>query len=207
MLIELQPHNLDQRKLEQLVSLLKGGGIIIYPTDTVYSVGCSLQRPDAIEKLERLKGIKKGKANFSIICSDLSHLSEFSKQVNNQVYKLMRNTLPGPFTYIVEASKSIPKLFAGNKKTVGIRIPDHPVPLALVDLLGCPIITTSIHDSDGFLDYPTDPDEIYSEWHDKVDAVIDAGAGGFLPSTVIDCSEGTPTLVRQGKGEVELIGD
>jgi tRNA threonylcarbamoyl adenosine modification protein (Sua5/YciO/YrdC/YwlC family) len=203
MLIELQPHNLDQRKLEQIVHFLRGGGLVIYPTDTVYSVGCSLERPDAIEKLERLKGIKKGKANFSIVCSDLSHLSVYSKQVNNQVYKLMRSNLPGPFTFILEASKSIPKVFAGNKKTIGIRVPDHPVPLALVALLGCPIITTSIHDSDGFLDYPTDPDEIYSEWHDKVDAVIDAGAGGFLPSTVIDCSTGQPVLVRQGKGEIE----
>jgi tRNA threonylcarbamoyl adenosine modification protein (Sua5/YciO/YrdC/YwlC family) len=203
MLIELQPHNLDQRKLDQIVQFLRSGGLVIYPTDTVYSVGCSLERPDAIEKLERLKGIKKGKANFSIVCSDLSHLSVYSKQVNNQVYKLMRSTLPGPFTFILEASKSIPKVFAGNKKTVGIRVPDHPVPLALVAMLGCPIITTSIHDSDGFLDYPTDPDEIYSDWHDKVDAVIDAGAGGFLPSTVIDCSTGQPVLVRQGKGEIE----
>jgi tRNA threonylcarbamoyl adenosine modification protein (Sua5/YciO/YrdC/YwlC family) len=203
MLIELQPHNLDQRKLDQIVQFLRDGGLVIYPTDTVYSVGCSLERPDAIEKLERLKGIKKGKANFSIVCSDLSHLSVYSKQVNNQVYKLMRSTLPGPFTFILEASKSIPKVFAGNKKTIGIRVPDHPVPLALVAMLGCPIITTSIHDSDGFLDYPTDPDEIYSDWHDKVDAVIDAGAGGFLPSTVIDCSTGQPVLVRQGKGEIE----
>jgi tRNA threonylcarbamoyl adenosine modification protein (Sua5/YciO/YrdC/YwlC family) len=203
MLIELQPHNLDQRKLDQIVHFLRSGGLVIYPTDTVYSVGCSLERPDAIEKLERLKGIKKGKANFSIVCSDLSHLSVYSKQVNNQVYKLMRSTLPGPFTFILEASKSIPKVFAGNKKTIGIRVPDHPVPLALVAMLGCPIITTSIHDSDGFLDYPTDPDEIYSDWHDKVDAVIDAGAGGFLPSTVIDCSTGQPVLVRQGKGEIE----
>jgi tRNA threonylcarbamoyl adenosine modification protein (Sua5/YciO/YrdC/YwlC family) len=205
MLIELQPHNLDQRKLDQLVALLKGGGLLVYPTDTVYSVGCSLERPDAIEKLEKIKGIKKGKANFSIVCSNLSHLSEYSKQVNNQVYKLMRSTLPGPYTYILEASKSIPKLFSGNKKTVGIRIPDHPVPLALVELLGCPIITTSIHDSDGFMDYPSDPDEIYSEWHQRVDAVIDAGAGGLVPSTVIDCSDGNPVLVRQGKGEVDVL--
>ena len=207
MLIELHPHNLDQRKLEQIAQVLREGGIVIYPTDTVYSLGCALNRPDAIEKLERMKGIKKGKANFSIICSDLSHLSEYCKQVNNQVYKLMRNALPGPYTFILEASKSIPKLFAGNKKTVGIRVPDHPVPLALVEHLGCPIITTSIHDSDGFLGYPTDPDEIYSDWHDKVDVVIDAGAGGFVPSTVIDCSTGQPILVREGKGDVDLVDD
>lgn len=202
-LVEIFPDNIDDRLVAKVVRSLKQGGIIIYPTDTVYSMGCSLNSPEGLDRLARLKGVKPEKANFSIVCHDLSNLSDYSKQVNNQVFKMMKSLLPGPYTFILEASKSIPRLFNGNKKTVGIRIPDHPIALRLVRELGCPIIVTSVKDDDSFMEYPTDPERIFERWENDVDFVIDGGPGGFEVSTVLDCADGNITLVRQGKGNID----
>lgn len=201
-LITIYPDNIDDRLIAKAVRSLKQGGLIIYPTDTVYSMGCSLHSADGLHRLARLKGVKPEKANFSIICTDLSNLSDYSKQVNNSIFKTMKSLLPGPYTFILEASKVVPKVFNGNKKTVGIRIPDHPIPLRLVAELGCPIIATSVKDDDTFMEYPTDPERMYERWENDVDFVIDGGPGGFEVSTVFDCSRGELELVRRGKGSV-----
>jgi tRNA threonylcarbamoyl adenosine modification protein (Sua5/YciO/YrdC/YwlC family) len=203
MLIEIFPNNIDDRKIRQIVETLQQGGIIIYPTDTVYSFGCSLEQPKTMEKIARLKGIKPEKANFSIACSDLKHLSDYSKQVNNSLFKLMRNVLPGPYTFILEAGKNIPRLFSSNKKTIGIRVPDNAIAKRIIEELGCPLIATSVHDDDEIIDYTTDPQMIEEKWGNEVDIVIDGGPGGLEPSTILDCTNGNIVLVRQGKGSVE----
>jgi tRNA threonylcarbamoyl adenosine modification protein (Sua5/YciO/YrdC/YwlC family) len=205
MLVQIFPDNIDDRKIAQAVECLRKGGVIIYPTDTVYSMGCALDNPKAIERVARLKGIKAEKANFSIVCSDLSHLTDYSKQVENYIFKLMKSLLPGPYTFILEASRNIPKYFAPTKKTIGIRIPDHPIALRLVRELGCPIIATSVHDDDTILEYTTDPERIYEKWEKDVDMVIDGGPGGFEVSTILDCTGGGVTVARKGKGPVDGI--
>lgn len=203
MYLTIHPENPDMRKIREVASILEQGGIVIYPTDTVYSFGCSLHSKKAIEKLARLKDIKLSKANFSIICYDLSHLSDYTKLINRPVYKILNKNLPGPFTFILNASSKIPKLFDTNKKTVGIRIPDNNIVLELVKELGHPIVTTSIHDEDDILEYSTDPFTIQEKWEDKVDAIIDGGYGHNQASTVVDLSEDEVVIVRQGIGELD----
>lgn len=205
MTLQIHPESPEPRKIQQVVDCLKQGGLVIYPTDTVYGLGCDIYQQKAIERLCRLKGVKPEKMSFSFICSDLSHISEFTRNLDTPTYKLMRRLLPGPYTFILKASNNIPKLFKNNKKTVGIRVPDHPIPLAIVEALGHPIITTSIHHEDGILDYITEPYLIEERFANLVDIIIDGGTGGVHPSTIIDCTGDQPSLLREGKGAADVI--
>lgn len=203
MLIKIYPENPNPKDIRQVVDVLKNGGIIIYPTDTVYGLGCDIANAKAVEKISRYKNVKVEKSNFSFICSDLSHLSDFSKPVSNRVFKLLKYYLPGPFTFILDANSNVPKYFKGKKKTVGIRIPDNPIIIEIVRELGNPIMSTSIYDDDEIVEYSTDPELIHEKYMDFVDLVIDGGYGDNIPSTIVDCTEETPVVVRQGKGIFE----
>jgi tRNA threonylcarbamoyl adenosine modification protein (Sua5/YciO/YrdC/YwlC family) len=204
MFVKLYEKSPDQRQIDRIVTLLRDGGVIIYPTDTVYGMGCDITKARAVERIARIKGIKPEKARFSFICSDLSHLSDYARHVDNHTFKLMKSHLPGPYTFILEASTQVPKSIKHNRKTVGIRIPNNNIILEIVRQLGHPILTTSLKENDKILEYPTDPELIYEEYRDFVDAVIDGGYGGIVPSTILDCSGDEPELVREGLGEIEL---
>lgn len=203
MLIKIYPENPNEKAIQQVVDLLKKGGIIIYPTDTVYGMGCDIRNPKAIEKICKIRGIKPEKANFSFICYDLSHISDFTRQIDNETFRVIKKALPGPFTFIFSANKNVPKLLSSNKKTVGIRIPNNNIARAIVKVLGNPIISTSIHDDDEIIEYSTDPELIHEKYQDLVDLVIDGGYGDNEPSTIVDCSEGQFELIRQGKGHLD----
>lgn len=203
MLLKIYETSPDQRLIEKVVELLRHGGVIIYPTDTVYGMGCDITKARAVERIARIKGIKPDKAKFAFICSDLSHLSDFARQVDNRTFKLMKSSLPGPYTFILNASTQVPRSIKQNRKTVGIRIPDNKIILEIVRQLGHPILTTSLKEDDQILEYPTDPEMIYDEYRDLVDAVIDGGYGGMVPSTIIDCSGDEPLIVREGLGPFE----
>jgi len=205
MLIEINPENIDDRLIDQAVNILRKGGIIIFPTDTVYSMGCDLRNKKALNALATLKGLKLKKANFSIICPDLSHLSDYVKHLERPTYKLLNKSLPGPFTFILPATNEVPRLFDSNKKEIGIRIPDNAIILAIVERLGNPVATTSLHDDeDEILDYFIDPYEIYERYDDKIELIIDGGFGKLEASTVVDCTGGEPEILRQGIGEIDL---
>ena len=205
MLVEINPSNIDQRLVQQAVDILKKGGIIIFPTDTVYSMGCDLYNKKGLNDLANLKGVKLNKANFAIICHDLSNLSEYVKQIDRPTFKLLKQSLPGPFTFILNASNEIPKLFDTNKKEVGIRIPDNPIILEIVRTLGNPIATTSLHDDeDEILEYFTDPYAIYERFDDRVPLIIDGGYGNLEASTIVDCTSGAPEILRQGIGQLDI---
>jgi tRNA threonylcarbamoyl adenosine modification protein (Sua5/YciO/YrdC/YwlC family) len=203
-LIIIHPENPQERQLQKVVDCLKSGGLVIYPTDTVYGLGCDIFKTRSVEKIAQLKGLKPEKANFSIICQDLSHLSDFARPVSTPVYKLMRRTLPGPFTFIVAANNKVPNLFLRKKTTVGIRVPNNKIILELVRLIGNPIVSTSVHDEDLLIDYTTDPELIFERYRGKVDLVVAGGPGGIVPSTVIDCTGDEPVILRKGLGEIEL---
>jgi tRNA threonylcarbamoyl adenosine modification protein (Sua5/YciO/YrdC/YwlC family) len=201
--IKIYKDNPNPIEIKKAVDVLKKGGLIIYPTDTVYGLGCDFTNTKAIEKIARIKGVKLEKANFSFICNDLSHLSDYVKQIDTPTYKLIKRALPGPYTFILPGSKSLPKVFK-KKKTVGIRIPDNSIALAIVEELGNPIISTSIHDEDDVLEYTTDPELIFEKWQHLVDGVIDGGFGDIHASTIIDLTEAEPIVIREGKGSVEI---
>ncbi len=203
MLIRIYPENPNEKALEQVVEVLKKGGIIIYPTDTVYGLGCDITNQKAIERIAKLRGIKAEKANFSFICYDLSHISDYIKPIDNSIFRVLKKALPGPFTFIFNASNNVPKLLSSNKKTVGIRVPDNNIARQIVQLLGNPILSTSIHDEDDIIEYTTDPELIFEKYQDSVDLVIDGGYGDNIPSTVIDCTEGGFEVIREGKGNIE----
>jgi len=205
MLLAIHPDNPDIRKVRQVVECLRGGGIVIYPTDTVYSMGCDMRNPKAVERLARLKQVKIEKAAFSLICEDLSHIAEYTKQLNNSTFKLMRQLLPGPYTFILEAGKAIPSVFSSKKKTVGIRVPDNHIAKSLVAELGNPLVATSVHDENEIIDYTSDPEQIYHRWSKLVDIVIDGGAGGLEPSTVLDCTQAEVVVLREGKGPIDFL--
>lgn len=202
--IKIHPVNPELRKINRVVDVLRNGGIIIYPTDTIYGIGCDLLNRKAIERLCRIMDLKPNKLDLSFICNDLSHISEFVKRVDTPVFKVLKNLLPGPYTFIMESSSKVPKILDVNKKTVGIRIPDHNIPRTIVAELGNPLITSSIKDDDHIKEYTTDPEEIYADFKNQVDIVIDGGAGGNIPSTVIDCTGSELTLIRQGLGSFEI---
>lgn len=205
MIVEINPTNIDKRLIEQAVEILKKGGVIIFPTDTVYSMGCDLYNKKALNNLARLKGIKLSKANFSIICHDLSHLSDYVKQIDRPTFKLLKQSLPGPFTFILTANNEIPRLFDTNKKEIGIRIPDNNIILEIVKELGNPVATTSLHDHDDeIIDYFVDPYAIYERMDDEVDLIIDGGYGHLEASTVVDCTGNSPEIIRQGIGKIDL---
>lgn len=205
MLVEINPKNIDKRLIQQAVEILKKGGILIFPTDTVYSMGCDLFNKKALNNLAKMKDLKLSKTNFSIICSDMSDLSEYVKQIDRPTFKLLKQSLPGPFTFILGATSLVPKLFDSNRKEIGIRIPNNEIILEIVRQLGNPIATTSLHnDDDQILDYYADPYTIYEHFEDKVDLIIDGGHGNLDASTVVDCTSGAPVIVRQGIGQLDL---
>ncbi len=202
MLIKIYPENPDQKRIQQVVECLKGGGVIIYPTDAVYSIGCDLMNHRAVERVAKIKGISLEKANFTLICSDLSNLSTFTKPIGNSVFRLMKQVLPGAFTFILNASYEVPRIFQSKKKTVGIRVPNNEIVKQIVELLGNPIISTSVHDDDEVIEYTTDPELIFEKYQERVDLVIDGGYGHTEPTTIIDCTSGEPEIIRQGLGEI-----
>ena len=204
MLIKLYPENPNPKQIEMIVSVLREGGVIIYPTDTVYGIGCDIHNQKAVERIARIKGIKPEKAEFSFICRDLSHLSEYARQVSNSVFKLMKHHLPGPFTFILSASSKVPKLLESKKKTVGIRIPANDIVAAIVEQLGNPLLTTSVHFDMEMIEYTTDPELIHEKYADVVDLVVDGGYGGVEFSTVVDCTSDEPEIIRQGLGVLEF---
>lgn len=189
--------------VSEIVDLLQRGGVIIYPTDTVYGIGCDITKARAVERVARIKGVKPEKADFAFICSDLSHLSDFAKQVDNNTFKLMKAYLPGPYTFILNASSNVPKILKQKKKTVGIRVPDNNIIVEIVRQLGHPILTTSLKEDDEIVEYFTDPEVIHDEYKDLVDLVIDGGYGGLIPSTILDCTGDEPVVLREGLGEVD----
>lgn len=203
MLIKIYPENPNPKEIKLIVDVLKNGGIIVYPTDTVYGLGCDITNAKAVEKVARYKNVKVEKSNFSFICVDLSQLADFSKPLSNQVFKLLKRYLPGPYTFILNANSNVPKYFKGKKRTVGVRIPDSPIILEIVRVLGNPIMSTSIHDEDDILEYSTDPELIHEKFKEIADLIIDGGYGDNIPSTIIDCTEDVPVIVRQGKGLFE----
>ncbi len=204
-LLKIYPENPELRKIERAVEILRKDGIIIYPTDTVYGLGCDIFNQRALERLKQLKGIKAKNLNLSFICFDLSHISEYVKNLDTPTFKLMKKALPGPYTFILESSSRVPKILNAKKRTVGIRVPDNNIPREIVNLLGNPIITTSIHD-DEIHDHATDPEVIYDEFKNRVDLVVDGGYGDVNPSTVIDCTGDEPTIIREGLGDPGIIG-
>ncbi len=202
MLLKIHPENPSPRQIKTVIECLNDGGVIIFPTDTIYALGCDIYKSRAIDRVAQIKGIKKEKANFSFICSDLSQLSDFTKPISNEVFKLMRKTLPGPYTYILRANNNVPKIFQSKKKTVGIRIPDNNIPVEIIRELGNPLLSTSIHDEDEIIEYSTDPELIYEKYKNMVDIVIAGGHGDNNPSTIIDCTGDEIVIVREGKGEI-----
>jgi tRNA threonylcarbamoyl adenosine modification protein (Sua5/YciO/YrdC/YwlC family) len=200
MLLKIYPDNPSEKQIRIVTECLNDGGVIIFPTDTIYAMGCDIYKPRAIDRVAQIKGIKKQKANFSFICHDLSQLSDFTKPISNEVFKLMKSSLPGPFTFILNANTNVPKIFQSKKKTVGIRVPDNNVPLHIIRELGNPVMSTSIHDEDEIIEYTTDPELIYEKYGKLVDIVIDSGYGDNTPSTIVDCTGGEIVVVREGKG-------
>lgn len=203
MLIRIYPENPNPKHIRQVVDLLEVGGIIIYPTDTVYAIGCDIKAHKAIEKIARLKGLNPQNPDLSLIVHDMSQLSDYTIIRDNPTFKLLKRNLPGPFTFIVRANNQIPKLFKNRKKTVGIRIPDNSIVLEIVRELGRPIITTSVHDPDEILEYTTDPELIHEKYREFADIVIDGGYGKNEASTIVDCTGDEPEIIRQGLGNLE----
>lgn len=205
MLVEINPENIDKRLIDQAVEVLKKGGIIIFPTDTVYAMGCDLYNKKALNELAKMKDLKLSKANFSIICSDMSHLSDYVKQIDRPIFKLLKNSLPGPFTFILLATNEIPRLFDSNRKEIGIRIPDNKIIIEIVKQLGNPIATTSLHNEDDeIMEYFADPYAIYEKYDETVGMIIDGGYGNLNASTIVDCTSGAPQIIRQGIGDLGL---
>ena len=202
--IKLYNDNPNQKQIDKVVKTLKNGGIIIYPTDTVYGLGCDITNTKALEKIALIKGIKLEKADFSFVCNDLSHLSDYVKQIDSPIFKLLKRALPGPYTFILPGSNNLPKAFK-KRKTVGIRIPDNNIARALVSSLGNPIVSTSIRDDDDVLEYTTDPELIFEKWNHLVDIVIDGGYGDNYASTIIDLTDGYPEVIREGKGSLDIL--
>jgi tRNA threonylcarbamoyl adenosine modification protein (Sua5/YciO/YrdC/YwlC family) len=201
--LRIHPLNPEGRKVQRAVDVLRNGGIIIYPTDTIYGIGCDLMNRKSIERLCQVMDIKPQKLDLSFICSDLSQISEYVKRIETPVFKILKKSLPGPYTFILESSAKVPRILNVNKKTVGVRIPDHAIPTSIVLLLGNPLITSSIKDDDVIKEYTTDPEEIYEDFKHSVDMVIDGGAGNNVPSSVIDCTNGQIVVVREGMGSIE----
>ena len=202
MLLRIYSENPNPKEIQKVVECLKNGGVIIYPTDTVYGIGCDVNNKKAMERVCRIKGLDLKKHNLSFVCYDLSHIAAFTKQLTTSTYKLMKKTLPGPYTFILEANNSIPKLFKNSKKEIGIRIPDNNIPREIVKELGNPIATTSVKDKDMLIEYSTDPELIYEHFNKLVDIVIDGGYGEAIPSTIVDCTNNTPEIIRKGKGDI-----
>ncbi|MFT4804174.1 MAG: tRNA threonylcarbamoyl adenosine modification protein (Sua5/YciO/YrdC/YwlC family) [Psychroserpens sp.] len=203
-LIKIYEENPNPKEIKKVVDVLKRGGLVIYPTDTVYGLGCDITNIKALEKIARIKGVKLEKSNFSFICEDLSNLSDYVKQIDTSTFKILKRALPGPYTFILPGSKNLPNPFK-KRKTVGIRVPDNAITIEIVKQLGNPLVSTSIRDEDFVVEYTTDPELILEKWGDLVDIVIDGGYGDNEASTVIDLSEDEPIIVREGKGSLEIF--
>ncbi|MEN8776002.1 MAG: L-threonylcarbamoyladenylate synthase [Polaribacter sp.] len=201
--IRIYNENPNPKEIAKVVKVLQSGGLVIYPTDTVYGLGCDITNTKALEKIAQIKGVKLEKANFSFICNDLSHLSDYVKQIDSVTFKILKRALPGPYTFVLPGSNNLPKVFK-KKKTVGIRIPDNSIIRTLVAELGNPIISTSIRDDDDVLEYTTDPELIFEKWQNLVDVVVDGGYGDNEPSTVIDLTD-VPEVIREGKGSLDIL--
>ena len=202
--IKLYNENPNEKEIAEVVEVLRHGGLIIYPTDTVYGLGCDITNTKALEKIARIKGVKLEKANFSFVCSDLKNLSDYVKQIDTSTFKLLKRALPGPYTFIMQGNNNLPKDFK-KKKTVGIRVPDNTIARTIVEKLGNPIVSTSIYDDDDVIEYTTDPELIFEKWQNRVDIVIDGGYGDNVASTVIDLSGDAPVVLREGKGDIDII--
>lgn len=203
-LIRIYEENPNPKDIKKVVKVLREGGLIIYPTDTVYGLGCDITNTSALEKIAQIKGVKLEKANFSFICENLSNLSDYVKQIDTQTFKILKRTLPGPYTFILPGNSNLPNVFK-KKKTVGIRVPNNNICKAIVKELGNPIVSTSIRDEDEVIEYTTDPELILEKWDKLVDIVIDGGYGDNIPSTVIDLTTSSPEVIRQGKGSIEIM--
>jgi len=203
--LKTHPENPEQRKIDNVVQVLKNGGIIIYPTDTIYGIGCDLFNKKAVAKLVQILGIKSKHLNLSFICSDISQVSEYVKQLPNEVFKVMKKALPGPYTFILPSSSNVPKILDINKKTVGIRVPDNLITTSIVETLGNPIISASIRDEDEIVEYTTDPELIYERYSAKVDIVIDGGYGNNTASTILDCTGDSIEVTREGAGDLSVL--
>lgn len=202
--IKIYEDNPDPDKIKRVVEVLQNGGLVIYPTDTVYGLGCDITKSRALEKIARIKGVKLHKANWSFICENLSNLSDYVRQIDTSTFKILKRALPGPYTFILPGNNNLPKDFK-KKKTVGIRVPDNAIAQALLHGLGNPIVSTSIRDEDDVLEYTTDPDLIFEKWQNLVDVVIDGGYGANTASTVIDLSQSEPLVIREGKGSLDIF--
>ncbi|HAP94384.1 MULTISPECIES: L-threonylcarbamoyladenylate synthase [Epilithonimonas] len=200
-ILKIYPQNPQENLIDEAVKVLQNGGVIIYPSDTIYTIGCDIYNQKAMERLAQIKGIKIDKQKFSIICNDLSHLSEFTKPIETSTFRFLKTHLPGAFTFILEANRNLPTAYKGHK-TVGIRVPDHIVPQLIVEKLGHPIVSTSIRDDDEILEYSTDPELIAEKYDKMVDLVIDSGYGDNVASTIVDLTSGEPEIIRQGKGKI-----
>ena len=194
----------SEAAIKKVVDVLRNGGLVIYPTDTVYGLGCDITNTRALERIAKIKGIKLEKANFSFICSDLSNLSDYVKQIDTATFKILKRALPGPYTFILPGNNDLPKEFR-KKKTVGIRVPDNSIIIEIVKMLGNPIVSTSIYDEDAVIEYSTDPELIFEKWQNLVDLVIDGGYGDNIPSTIIDLSGFEPEVIREGKGSLDVL--
>jgi tRNA threonylcarbamoyl adenosine modification protein (Sua5/YciO/YrdC/YwlC family) len=203
-IIKIYEDKPSEAAIKKVVQVLKDGGLVIYPTDTVYGLGCDITNSRALEKLAKIKGIKLEKANFSFVCSSLSNLSDYVKQIDTSTFKILKRALPGPYTFILPGNNDLPKEFR-KKKTVGIRVPDNNIALQIVEMLGNPIVSTSIHDEDEVIEYSTDPELIFEKWNNKVDLVIDGGYGDNVASTIIDLTGYEPEVIREGKGSLDVL--
>mgnify|MGYP002795051653 FL=1 len=203
-LIRIYEENPNPKDIKKVVEVLRKGGLVIYPTDTVYGLGCDITNTSALERIAQIKQVKLEKANFSFICEDLSNLSDYVKQIDTQTFKILKRNLPGPYTFILPGNNNLPNVFK-KKKTVGIRVPDNNICRALVRELGNPIVSTSIRDEDEVIEYTTDPELIHEKWDKLVDIVIDGGYGDNMPSTVIDLTNAEPEVLREGKGSIEIM--
>lgn len=202
--IKIYNDNPNPKEITKVVEVLQKGGLVIYPTDTVYGLGCDITNTKALEKIAKIKGVKLEKSSFSFVCNDLSHLSDYVKQIDTATYKILKRALPGPYTFVLPGSNSLPKTFK-KRKTVGIRVPDNNIARAIVKELGNPIVSTSIHDEDDIIEYTTDPELIFEKWAHLVDVVVDGGYGDNQASTVVDLTSGAPEIIRVGKGDVEVL--
>ena len=202
--IKLFEENPNPRQVERVVDILRKGGLVIYPTDTVYGLGCDISNTKALERIARIKGIKLAKASWSFVCADLSNLSDYVRQIDSATFKILKRALPGPYTFILPCNNNLPKDFK-KRKTVGIRVPDNSIAQAIVEALGNPIVSTSIRDEDDILEYTTDPELIFEKWQSLVDVVVDGGYGDNIASTIIDLSDGYPEVVREGKGSTDIL--
>lgn len=202
--IKIYEKNPNEAAIKKVVDVLKNGGLVIYPTDTVYGLGCDITNTRALERIAKIKGVKLEKANFSFVCSDLSNISDYVKQIDTATFKILKRALPGPYTFILPGNNNLPKEFK-KKTTVGIRVPDNEIALEIVRQLGNPIVSTSIHDDDAVLEYSTDPELIFEKWQELVDVVIDGGYGDNIGSTIIDLSENETVIIRVGKGSLDIL--